>query len=131
MVNLYHTYNWYNDQVNGVFRQYNILSQHFNILKIIQGKSPQPCTAKDIKERIMDKGRDITRFIDKLVSLGYVERNLNPENRREMHISLTQKGKETTQKINQELITRIRELDALTEEESDQLYHLLDKVRAQ
>ncbi len=131
MVNLYVTYKWFDEEINTVFSTYNLLAQHFNVLRILQGKHPEKCTVKEIKEVMMDKGRDVTRLLDKLVKLGLVERELNPENRRQMSISLRDAGLILVKKVNGELMGKIKSLDNLTEEEANQLNFLLDKLRNQ
>ncbi len=129
MVNLYFTYKWFDEQTKTIFKKHNLLAQHFNVLRILKGKHPESCSIKDIKEVIMDKGRDITRLLDKLVDLGLVSRELNPDNRRQMSVSLTSAGLKLEKKINQELTTKVNSLNNLSEEEARQLSLLLDKVR--
>lgn len=128
VVNLYYTYKWYEQHIEEVFKSNDVLSQHFNVLKIVNGKT-EPCSIKDIKEVIMDKGSDITRLIDKLVKKDLMVRELNPENRRQMLISITPKGANLVKEIDIALINRIQELNCLTESEAEELSALLDKVR--
>lgn len=129
MVNLYYTSKWWNQQTDAIFDQYHIQAQHFNILRILSGNNKQPKTIKEIKEVIMDKGSDVTRLIDKLVKMGFVLRDLNPDSRREMLVKITPKGARLSEKIVTHLTALIKLRDNLTEKEAIELSRLLDKVR--
>lgn len=131
MVNLYYTYKWYDDILADLFKQHDILPQHFNVLMILNGKSPEPSTPKDIKEVMMDKGRDITRLVDKLVAKGYADRAPNPENRRQVNIVITKDGRKMAKQLNQELMNKIQSLNNLTPEEAKKLNEILNKLRLQ
>ncbi|MCI4651709.1 MarR family transcriptional regulator [Phaeodactylibacter sp.] len=131
MVNLYYTYKWYDDILGDLFKSYKILPQHFNVLMILKGSHPSPCSPKDIREVMLDKGRDITRLVDKLVAKGYATRELNPENRRQINIFITDSGQKMVSKMNQELIKKIQSLNNLSEKEVTQLNEILNKLRSQ
>lgn len=129
-VNLIFTSNWLRDWQNTLLKQFDILPQHYNILRILKGKHPNPLCPGDIKEVMLDKGTDVTRLLDKLVQKGWVNRSLCEENRRKMDVHITEKGigilKETEEPMKQiffELKNR------LTEEEAEQMSLLLDKMR--
>lgn len=129
MVNLYYSYKWFENHLDEVFEKYNLLSQHFNVLKIVNGKK-EPCSVKDIREVIMDKGRDLTRLIDKLESRGYLLRELNPDNRRQMLISITNEGSRIVSKMDRELLDKIESINKISEEEAQILSNILNKVRS-
>lgn len=129
MVNLYYTSKWWNQQTDAIFSQYNIQAQHFNILRILSGNNKHPKTIKEIREVILDKGSDITRLVDKLVEMELVNRELNPDSRREMLIKITAKGSALALAIVKQLTKLIKQKDNLTEKEAVELNRLLDKVR--
>lgn len=74
LINVIYTANHFRDTHAPIFQKYKIQGQHFNILRILKGRHPEPVTPGYIKEVILDKGRDITRLIDKLEVLGWVVR---------------------------------------------------------
>lgn len=129
MVNLYFTAKWWNQQTDPIFSKYGIQGQHFNILRILSGNNKKPKTVKEIKEVIMDKGSDVTRLVDKLVMLGLATRELNPDSRREMLVSVTPEGFKLSEVIVKQLVAVTREKDNLTDKEAIELNRLLDKVR--
>ena len=128
-VNIIYTSNWLRDISLPIYKKHNILSQHYNILRIVNGSFPNSVSPGYIKEVMLDKGRDLTRLVDKLVKLGYVERNLCKDNRRKMKITITQPGTEIISIIGTE-INNLYSSYNLNEDEANQLSSLLDKLRS-
>ena len=130
MVNILYTSNWLRDRQQEAFAPFGIKSQHYNILRILRGKHPEPSSPGQIKEVMLDKAPDLTRLLDKLEDLGYVDRHLCPDNRRKMDVLITKSGEKILKEIK--AITR-RELakwnKKLSEKEAQELSDLLDKVR--
>ena len=128
-VNIIYTSNWLRDVSLPIYQKHNILSQHYNILRIVNGSYPNPVSPGYIKEVMLDKGRDLTRLVDKLVKLGYVERSLCKDNRRKMKITITQLGSEIIETIGKEINSLYTSYN-LNEEEAIKLSELLDKLRS-
>ena len=128
-VNIIYTSNWIRDVSLPTYQKHNILSQHYNILRIVNGSFPNSVSPGYIKEVMLDKGRDLTRLVDKLVKLGYLERNICKDNRRKMKIKITHSGTEIIQNISKE-INQLFTSYNLSEEEAIQLSSLLDKLRS-
>ena len=128
MVNVYYTANWLRDKELPIYKKYGILSQHYNILRILRGKYPEAASPGEIKEVMLDKGRDLTRLVDKLVKVGYLSRKLCTHNRRKMEIMINQAGLGVIDKISAESSVISKDFN-LTENEAEQLSALLDKFR--
>ena len=126
-INLYYTYYHFHNLHSQLLKPYDILPQHYNILKIVKGKYPEPVTPGHILDVMLDKKRDLPRLVDKLVSMKLLERCQSKENKRFVHISLTPKGYELTLKMESEMKTLL--LHHLNDEESELLSTLLDKMR--
>lgn len=129
MINLFYTSNYFRDTHMPIFNKYHIQGQHFNVLRILKGKHPEKVSPGYIKDVMLDKGRDLTRLIDKLVALGWVHRYACPENKRKMNILLTPAGLEVIDRLSEELRKKDQELKTLTDEEYHQLSDLLDRMR--
>jgi len=127
-VNIMYTANWLRDLGAPIYKKHDILSQHFNILRIVKGSHPKPVSPGYIKDVMIDKRRDLTRLVDKLVKLGYLERCLCESNRRKMEITITPAGKEIVETIGKE-ISKLYTKYNLTDEEAVTLSNLLDKLR--
>ena len=91
-LNIMYTGNWLVDNTLKVLKPLGITHQQYNVLKILKGKYPESCAACDIKEVMLDKGSDLTRLIDRLITKGVVTRTVCEENRRKLDIGLTEKG---------------------------------------
>lgn len=128
-VNIIYTSNWLRDVSLPIYQKHNILSQHYNILRIVNGSFPNSVSPGYIKEVMLDKGRDLTRLVDKLVKLGFVERKLCKDNRRKMKITITQLGSDVINSIGKEINILYTSYN-LNEEEANQLSNLLDKLRS-
>lgn len=131
VVNLIYTHNWYRDKYKNIFEGFGIKSQHYNVLRILKGRSPEACSPGEIKEVMLDKAPDLTRLLDKLVNMGFVDRHLCPNNRRKMDVLITKQGEGVLTEIaeKQEKI-RQEEQGGITEAEAGLLSDLLDKFRS-
>ncbi|MCU7551585.1 MarR family transcriptional regulator [Chitinophagaceae bacterium LB-8] len=130
VVNLFFTSNWLRDAQNSIMKQYDILPQHYNVLRILKGKHPEASCPGDIKEVMIDKGNDVTRLLDKLVHKGLVKRSLCEENRRKMDVSITKEGLQLLNDIESPLQDHLAEIKRrVSTEEAEIMSSLLDKMR--
>jgi len=130
VVNLLYTGNWLRDALGANLKEHGLLPQHYNALRIIKGRHPEPVSAGDIKDVMLDKASDVTRLLDKLEKLEYVQRRLCPHNRRKMDISITPQGLKLLSDVDILMDSFYEDLaDRITEEEAATLSDLLDKIR--
>lgn len=130
IVNLVYTSNWLRDQQMAIFRPHGLLPQHFNVLRILKGRDPEPCSAGEIKEVMLDKAPDLTRLVDKLVKKGLVNRRLCEENRRRMEIFISEAGKQLLRQLNKEMEAFNQQYrNRMSEPEAAELSRLLDRMR--
>lgn len=129
LINLHFTSNEFNDRLITVLKPYSINDQHYNILRILNGRYPNVACPGDIKAVLLNKRGDLTRLLDKLSKLNYVERATNPSNRRMVDIKITPTGIALLKKLRSEINTINTLKKNLTEKEAIQLSLLLDKIR--
>ncbi|RJE71675.1 MarR family winged helix-turn-helix transcriptional regulator [Reichenbachiella sp. MSK19-1] len=129
IVNVMYTANWLRDLNKEILKEDKLLPQHYNVLRIVNGRHPEPTCPGDIKKVMLDKGPDITRLIDKLVNMGLLDRCLNAENRRSMDITISEHGQTILKKLTIKMDKVRQKHFGLTEDESLQLSELLDKAR--
>ncbi|SDG88796.1 MarR family winged helix-turn-helix transcriptional regulator [Chitinophaga filiformis] len=130
VVNLLYTGNWLRDALGANLKEHGLLPQHYNALRIIKGRHPEPVSAGDIKDVMLDKASDVTRLLDKLEKLEYVQRRLCPHNRRKMDISITPQGLKLLSDVDILMDSFYEDLaERITEEEAATLSDLLDKIR--
>ena len=91
-INLIFTSNWLNSKYDHFFKGLDLTHQQYNVLRILRGQHPKPCSLKYIKERMLDKMSDTSRILDKLVLKGYSKREICSEDRRSINASISDKG---------------------------------------
>ena len=129
VINVLYTSNFMDSEIKEIVQVEGILPQHFNVLKILKGSSPQSVTPGYLLEVMLDKTRDLTRLVDKLVAKGWVIREPNKDNKRSMLLSLTSKGMKKTLEIEEKVNDWITKNTNLNPEECELLSGLLDKLR--
>src|SRR5690606_6401218 len=128
-VNLMFTYHHMTDRIRQVFKQFGITQQQYNVLRIRRGKKNQPATCGEVKQVMLNKTPDLSRLSDRLLAKGLIQREVNPSNRREVELTMTEKGKQLIASVEGPVKEDLRLDDALTNEEATQLSQLLDKMR--
>lgn len=92
LVEIMRTSNLLEQPFNTIFRNYGLTQTQYNILRILRGAQPNFLTAGSLKKRMVNPTSDCTRLTDRLVAKKLVERVVNSESRREMHIKITKEG---------------------------------------
>ncbi len=129
MLNLVYTANWVTSRQSSVFKDSDITSQQYNVLRILRGQHPNPCSIKLIKERMLDRMSDASRIVDKLNTKKLVLRRECPNDRRSVDVVITEKGLELLRSMDHIDDISIQTLNALTADEVNTLNELLDKLR--
>jgi len=126
LINILYTANYITGIQNEFFKPFGLSPQQFNVLRILNG-AYEPLKVQTIKSRMIDRSPNITRLMDKLHSKGFIERIACPTDRRVVHITITDAGKDLLDNISDKLPDDI--LKHLSEAEAEQLSMLLDKIR--
>ncbi len=128
-VELLTTHSWYMYQLKTVLKPFDISPAQYNILRILNGAKKLPVSASYLKERVIDKGSNITRLIDKMESKKWVTRSLCKTNRRQMDIDITKSGKLVLSKATKEINELIKVLYSINEKEAILVSKILNKIR--
>jgi DNA-binding MarR family transcriptional regulator len=130
VVNIIFTSNWLNRHSTEILKPHDITLQQYNILRILKGQFPKPSTIGLLTERMLDKMSNASRLVEKLLAKGLVERNTCPKDRRQVHVLITEKGKDLVELLSKELDQHNLASDKLDEKELALLSDLLDKLRS-
>jgi DNA-binding MarR family transcriptional regulator len=95
---------------------------HYNILRILKGGPEEGYSRADIIGRMIDKGSDVTRLIDRMEKIGLVMRKKCKEDRRRSMHFITDRGRELLVAMAPEIVS-IHELFHQRVSDSD-LAHL-------
>ena len=126
LINILYTANWITNIQNTYFKPFGISPQQYNILRILKGAN-DPLKVQVVKERMVERSPNATRLMDKLCAKQLIDRIPCPEDRRVVHITITDKGKQLLNDISDNFNDDI--LKNITENEATQLSDLLDKLR--
>lgn len=114
---------------NNALKPYQITSQQFTILKILNNIQPAPVTIKQIRSQMPDKMSDVSRIVEKMRSKGLIDRKINNEDRRNVDISITEKGLSAYNNTEPFFRAIEKQFDKLSSEEILQLNQLLRKLQ--
>ncbi|MFZ5553262.1 MAG: MarR family winged helix-turn-helix transcriptional regulator [Bacteroidota bacterium] len=128
-VNILFTSAWLNNQVMYLFKPYGLSTQQYNILRILKGQYPNAAPLKLLTERMIDKMSNTSRLVEKLSQKKLVDRKTCKESRRQVDITLTEKGFKLVEELNEKVDKYHKSINVLTNEEAKQLNDLLDKLR--
>lgn len=126
LLNIIYTANWINSKQNAFFKPFGISPQQFNILRILRGAG-EAIKVQTIKERMLERAPNATRLMDKLCDKQLIKRLACPDDRRVVHIEITEKGLDLLKVIDKDFKEDL--LENLSNDEAKQLSYLLDKIR--
>lgn len=116
-------------RINNFVKAYGVSEPQFNVLRILRGQDEEPANLQKIQKRMVHRTSNTTRHIDKLVEKELVERIIPKENRREVEITITQKGLDLLAKIDPHFTELENRMVAnLDEKEVKELNRLLEKI---
>jgi DNA-binding MarR family transcriptional regulator len=127
-INLIFTANWLNEKVGKILSTEKITQQQYNILRILRG-SETPLSTLKIRERMLDKMSDTSRIVDRLIAKELVEKSACQADKRLVDITLSKKGLQLLEKLDQ-FDTQIDAiLKGINEKEANTINQILDKLR--
>lgn len=129
IVNISYTNSYLAGVLNTALKPYKISLQQFNVLRILQGQHSKPISVNEIASRMVDKMSNASRLVDKLFTKGYVVRSTCKYDKRQLDVTINERGKQLLIKLNALIGDIISEHNHLTKEEFETLNSLLDKLR--
>lgn len=129
LVNILFTASWLEGKHIQRLKPYGISPQQFNVLRILRGSAPEPVTLNVIAQRMIDKNSNATRLVEKLRLKGLVKREVCPTNRRQVDITITNKGNDLLTKLDQSADEWLKSFDHISKQQVTLLNDLLDKMR--
>jgi DNA-binding MarR family transcriptional regulator len=129
IVNILHTSNWCTEKLRQAILPFEVTTQQFNILRILRGQHPKPCTINLLKSRMLDKMCDASRIVDRLVQKELVIKAANAADKRAVDILISKKGLALLKDMDKDISLSVLISSNLTEEEAELLNTLLDKMR--
>lgn len=112
---------------NLIAEQYGLTQAEFRCLKLFDKK--EIINNKTIAKRMGLSASRLTRIIDGLVAKGYTEREINPNDRRNMDVNLSKKGVALVQKLDQAYLNVHKELlETIENSQHKPLIHAMENL---
>lgn len=130
ILNLNFTKNMIADKFQEILKPFDLSSEQYNVLRILRGQKGKPVNMSDIQERMLTKNSNTTRLIDKLITKEMVIRNVCPNNRRKMEITITDVGLKALADLDLPVENYEQSITGnLTAKELETLNTLLEKIK--
>jgi len=129
-INILYTGSWLYNINAGFLKKSGITPEQFNVLRILRGSFPRPMMLAEITERMIDKSSNCTRLVEKLRQKGLVNRVTCENNRRQVDISITDKGQQLLKKIDASQPAWMDTMGKISKTEAKELNRILDKLRS-
>ena len=128
-INILFTGSWLHNRNAGRLKAHDITPEQYNVLRILRGSHPKALMLAEVTCRMIDKSSNATRLVEKLRQKGLLKREICENNRRQVDISITDKGLAALKKIDIEAESWIESLKIISKSEAQELNRILDKLR--
>ena len=130
VVTIIHTNSLIKQKLSSQLKPLDLSIEQFNVLRILRGQKGKAINLQDIQKRMVNRGSNTTRLVDKLIKKEFVQRELSKVNRRKVEINITQLGLETLKKVDPLIDKAEKEVtENLSKEELKLLNKLLMKLK--
>lgn len=128
-INILYTGSWLYNVNASYLKKFSITPEQFNVLRILRGNHPTPMMLSEITARMIDKNSNCTRLVEKLRQKGLITREICKTNRRQVDISVTEKGLLVLKKIDADQPEWMRAMEKISKADAKELNRILDKLR--
>lgn len=91
-LNILYTAWWLKTIIAGQLKKYGITNEQYNVMRVLKGKHPEQMCVRDIASRMIEKGSNVPRLMDRLEVKKMIRRNTSVIDKRETVITLTTVG---------------------------------------
>jgi DNA-binding MarR family transcriptional regulator len=107
-----------------------ISAQQYNVLRILRGAGSEGLPTLEIANRLLEKSPGITRFIDQLEALRFIQRKRSTDDRRQVFCVITKSGLDLIGKMDHPVDSWDHGiLSMLSQKELKALIAMLDRIR--
>jgi len=129
-LHLWRTYDLLKVVEDECLAQFEVTAQQYNVLRILKAVSPEGLPTMRLGQRMISRGPDMTRMLDRLEARHLIKRQRQKENRRVVEAWITTAGIQLLDAMHHELlIMHQKQVGHLSPDQQQQLTHLLRLVR--
>lgn len=115
-----------------LFEPEGVTFQQYNVLRILRGAGEAGLPTLEIGSRMIERTPGVTRIVDRLEQKGWVRRERNTEDRRQVWCRITPAGLELLARLDAPVDASDAAIFAgMDEAELEALVHALDRLRDQ
>lgn len=129
LVNVMYTNSWLAEQQAKIFKPFGLTVPQYNVLRILRGAYPDPCTINSLIERMLDRMSNASRIVDRLEAKYLVERKVCTEDRRAKDVLITRNGLMVLEEVDAQMNEWIKNFDGVDAEKVELASQTLDAFR--
>ena len=112
-------------------KPFGLTPTQYNVLRILRG-TPGGLCRNEVGARLVTRVPDVTRLLDRMERMGFIERHRSGADRRFVSTRITEKGLKLVDKLDREICgIHERQLGHLGEKKARELIKLLSEARAE
>src|SRR5215510_833771 len=100
-LNLWRTYDRLRMLEDDLFARHDLTAQQYNALRLLRAEHPSTLPTLMLAGKLVSHAPDITRLVDRLEERGLVARRRKADNRRVVHIAITDAGLSLLRELEQ------------------------------
>lgn len=128
--NIRETEVWLRTNLKSFLDEFNITPQQLTILRVLKDANHEPLSTKQLQAKMLDKGSDTSRLVDRLIDKGLVRKRKDPKDRRLVQVYIKYEGLRLLAQVEDQLHELDNRFGRLNEEEAKELNRLLTKARS-
>jgi DNA-binding MarR family transcriptional regulator len=110
--------------------RFEVTAQQYNVLRILKSVAPDPMQTMQLGSRMISRGPDMTRMLDRLEVRSLIKRERHQVNRRVVEASITAEGMKLLDRMQAEILAmHQKQVGHLSPNQQQQLIRLLRVVR--
>lgn len=129
LVNVMYTNSWLVEQQAKIFKPYGLTVPQYNVLRILRGSYPDPCTINSLIERMLDRMSNASRIVDRLEAKFLVERKVCATDRRAKDVVITKQGLATLDEVDDKMHEWLETFSDIQKKEVETASSVLDSLR--
>lgn len=127
---LWRTYDRLRAYEDELFGEFGLTPQQYNVLRLLRGQHPARIRTLDLAAKLVSRAPDITRMLDRLEQRGWIERDRPADNRRVVHVGITEEGLALLSELSERVRRcHARQLGHLPRKKLEELIALLRAAR--